>query len=230
MDIYDIIWRWHNKQTITYIAKVSYSSFKRFYRTHCQKQLSSESTCRIETPPGRIVQIDYAKMGLLYDTMRKRNRSVYAFIATLGNSRHKYIEFVYKQDQKSFVRSHVTMMHYSNGVPEIIIIDNLKSGIIKPDLYDPKLNRLYQEMAEYDGCFIDPCRMAKPKDKDKVERDVQTIRQQFRKFKALNTTLDIYQANKLISCWISTGKKIKIINSTVQDRQPANIGKFLFCL
>ena len=57
-------------------------------------------------------------------------------------------------------------------------------------------------MSEYYGCFIDPCRVAKPKDKGKVERDVQTIRQQFRKFKALNDTVDIYQSNKLIAHWI----------------------------
>ena len=134
---FEVICKRHNLE-----EKVSYSSFKRFYRTHCQKQLPAKITCRIESPPARIIQVDYAKMGLLYDPMLKRNRSVYAFIATLGNSRHKYVEFVYKQDQKSFVRSHVHLMHYFNGIPEIIIIDNLKSGIIKPDLYDPKLNDL----------------------------------------------------------------------------------------
>jgi hypothetical protein len=52
------------------------------------------------------------------------------------------------------------------------------------------------------GCFIDPYRVRKPQDKGKVERDVQTIRQQFRKFKALYATLDIAFANRLITHWV----------------------------
>jgi transposase len=184
-------------------GKVSYSSFKRFYSIHCQTGTSSKATCQIQTPPGRTVQIDYAKMGLLYDPIQKRRRSVYAFIATLSYSRHKYVDFVFKQDQKSFVRSHINMMNFFNGVPEIIIIDNLKSGVVKPDLYDPHFNQLYREMAEHYDCFIDPCRVRKPQDKGKVERDVQTIRQQFGKFKALNSNLDISEANKLITHWIT---------------------------
>jgi hypothetical protein len=94
------------------------------------------------------------------------------------------------------------MMHYFNGVPEIIVIDNLKNGVLKPDLYDPRFNRLYREMAEHYSCFIDPCRVGKAQDKAKVERDVQTIRQQFGKFKALNPSLDIAEANRLIADWI----------------------------
>jgi len=182
--------------------KASYSSFKRFYRTHCQIGIAGKTTCRIETPPGRSVQIDYAKMGFLYDQVTRQNRSVYAFITTLSFSRHKYTEFVFKQDAKSFVRSNINMMNDFNGVPEILAIDNLKGGIITPDLYDPQFNRLYREMAEHYGCFIDPCRIGKPKDKAKVERDVQTIRQQFRKFKALHPTLDITEANKFIRDWL----------------------------
>jgi len=200
--------------------KVSYSSFKRFYRRHCQDGLSVKTTCRIETPAGRVVQIDYAKMGLLYDPIQKRRRSVYAFIATLSYSRHKYVEFVFKQDAKSFVRSHVNMMNYFNGVPEIIVIDNLKSGVLKPDLYDPHFNRLYREMAEHYGCFIDPCRIGKAQDKAKVERDVQTVRQQFRKFKALHATLDIMEANKLITHWVKHEYGIREHGTTGEKPYP----------
>jgi transposase len=194
---YEVICSRHNLHD-----KASYSSFKRFYRTHCQIGPAGKTTCRIETPPGRNAQLDYAKVGILYDQATKQNRSVYAFITTLAFSRHKYVEFVYKQDAKSFVRSNINMMNDFNGVPEIISIDNLKGGVIKPDLYDPQFNRLYREMAEHYGCFIDPCRIGKPKDKAKVERDVQTIRQQFRKFKALYPSLDITEANKLIRHWL----------------------------
>jgi len=88
------------------------------------------------------------------------------------------------------------------GVPHRLLLDNLKNGVIKPHLYDPQLNRTYQELAEHYGCFIDPCRVSHPKDKGKVERDVQTIRQQFRKLLAIHPGLTLVQVNQLIRQWL----------------------------
>ena len=183
-------------------VSVSYSSFKRFVRANQITLSPHKSTCRIEVIPGSEVQVDYAKMGVLYDPLTQTNRTVYAFIATLSCSRHKHVEFVYKQDQQSFVASHINMFESFNGVPLRILLDNLKSGVIKPDLYDPTLNRTYLEMAEHYGCFIDPCRVRHPKDKGKVERDVQTVRDQFRKMKALDPGLDVQRANQMIKIWM----------------------------
>jgi hypothetical protein len=183
------------------LGKVSYTSFTRFVKNHSIVIFPQKSTCRIEVEPGSEVQIDYAKMGLLYDPLNRKRKTVYGFIATLSHSRHKYVEFVSKQDQVSFVSSNVKMLEYFSGVPVRIVLDNLKSGVIKPDLYHPHFNRSYQEMAEYYDCFLDPCRVAHAKDKGKVERDVQTVRNQFRKMLALNEKLDISQANLKIKKW-----------------------------
>jgi transposase len=185
------------------IDKVSYTSFKRFTRTHQITLHPDRSSCRIEVPAGSEVQIDYAKLGTFLDSSTKRKRTLYAFIATLSFSRHKFVELVFSQDQKSFVGSHVRMLEYFGGVPLRIVLDNLKSGIIKPDLYDPSINRSYREMAEHYHCFIDPCRVASPKDKGKVERDVQTVRQEFRKLCVLNPGADIAQLNRMLLQWAS---------------------------
>ena len=198
---FEVICQRHNLE-----GRVSYSSFKRYFNSECAKETrkytkTDQISCRIETPPGRLVQIDYAKMGIFYDNSENRNRTLYAFIAALSNSRHKYIEFVYKQDQTSFVASNVGMLHFFGGSPEVISIDNLKSGVIKPDLYDPKINRLYSEFAEYYGIFIDPCRVGSPKDKGKVERDVQTVREEYRKIIAINPNITIHEANQKIKNW-----------------------------
>ena len=61
-------------------------------------------------------------------------------------------------------------------MPDRLVIDNLKTGVIKPDLYDPKLNRAYAEMAEHYGCLIDPARAEKPRDKPRVERMMPYVR------------------------------------------------------
>src|SRR4030042_5306885 len=184
--------------------KVSYSSFKRFIRTHRITLFPDNSTCRIEVEPASQAQVDYAKAGLLPDPCSGKRRTVYIFIGALSFSRHKYIEFTFRQTKQSFVNSHVKMFQAFGGVPKTIALDNLKSGVITPDLYDPRLNRAYREMAEHYNCFIDPCRVASPKDKGKVERDVQTVREQFRKLAAINPNIPLAEANAAIQKWMFT--------------------------
>jgi transposase len=183
-------------------GKVSYSSFKRFIRENKFVLYNNKTTCRLEYEQGEQIQIDYAKMGMLYDPILKRNRTVYAFIGTLSYSRFKFVEFVFSQDQQSFVQSHVRMFNFFSGVPKVIYLDNLKTGVIKPDLYNPVINKAYAELAEHYECFLNPCRVATPKDKPIVERDVQTVRQQFRKFKAVDNNITIAEANKSMLDWL----------------------------
>lgn len=184
-----------------YQLHASYSTFKRFVRDPRLQFSKPRSTCRFETAAGEEMQIDYGYMGRLYDPLAKKTRQVYAFIATLSFSRLKYVEFVYCQDQRSFVASHLRLFEFFDGVPKQVVIDNLKDGVLKPDLYDPKLNRTYQELADHYGFFIDPARVRHPKDKGKVERTVPVVREMFRKLKALHPQLEIATANKLAQDW-----------------------------
>lgn len=181
---------------------VSYTTFKRFAREHGITTRAKSSTCRIEIPPGSQIQIDYAKVGYLFDPLTNKRKTVYAFIGTLGNSRHKFVEYVFSQNQQSFSASHVKMFNFFGGSAQSLRIDNLKSGVIKPDLYEPQLNRTYREMAEYYDIFIDTCRVATPKDKPIVERDVQTIREEFRKMIVKKPSITISELNKEILNWI----------------------------
>lgn len=183
--------------------KVSYTTFKRFVRRHKLSAAQLRSTCRIEVPPGRELQIDYAHVGKRFDPVEGRMRKLYAFIGTLSHSRLKYVELTFRQDQKSFVASHVRMFDFLGGVPSLIIIDNLKSGIISPDLYDPTLNRAYGEMAEYYGTFIDPARVRTPQDKGKVERDVQTVREAVHLKIHLHPGALVGELNRLMLDWAS---------------------------
>ena len=182
--------------------KVSYSSFRRFLLTHRIDLGLLQSTCRLEVNPGAEVQIDYGRMCLLFDPETLRFRQLYAFIATLSHSRMKYVELTFRQDQTSFVSSHVRMFEFFGGVPERLLPDNLKAGVIKPDLYDPTFNRSYREMAEHYDCFIDPARIHRPKDKAKVERDVQTVRQAVRMQIALNPSITLAELNHAIKGWL----------------------------
>jgi transposase len=184
------------------IGKVSYSSFKRFARRYRLDFSPDKTTCRIEVDPGSQLQVDYCKLGLRPDPETGKSRTLYAFIATLSYSRHKYVEFTFQQTQQSFVQSHVNAFTFFGGATKTIVLDNLKAGVIKPSLYDPQFNRSYQEMAEYYGCFLDPARVARPKDKPKVERDVQTVREKYKELITIDPTASLADLNRKILDWL----------------------------
>jgi hypothetical protein len=90
-----------------------------------------------------------------------------------------------------------------------LVPDNLKSGILKSDLYDPKFNRGYEELAHHYGALIDPARAGKPKDKPRVERIVPYIRESFwagRNFSGLG--LDEINQELLQWCVKTAGQRI----------------------
>lgn len=211
-------------------GKVSYTSFKRFVLNHpVHFSIQRKSTCRIETDPGEEIQIDYAKLGVHHEPGSTHGHIAYLFIGTLSHSRHKYVEVVYTQNQQSFIESHIRMFAYFGGVPKRLVIDNLKTGVISPDLYDPKINRSYAELAEYYNTFIDPCRVRKPQDKGKVERDVQTLRDLARKLRVLYPLLSASQLSDAINRSVreeygarnhgTTGEKPYEVFSSIERQQ-----------
>lgn len=180
---------------------VSYETFKNFVRKRELSKKPLKQMIRIELPPGLETQIDYGKVGLLEDPSTGKRKVTWAFCGLLSHSRLPFIQFVYTQNQSSFAESFIDMFEYYGGLTEIQSIDNLKAGVIKPDLYDPKLNRTLLEVAEYYGTFIDPCRVGKPTDKAKIERFIPSAREVFRTFKKIHPTADIHTLNAHALSW-----------------------------
>ncbi|MBN8215724.1 MAG: transposase [Spirochaetes bacterium] len=136
----------------------SYSAFKRFVAKQQLVGPKSRPGIRIEMPAGDEVQIDYGQVGAMIGPDGKRH-IVYAFVAVLSYSRKMFIQFTFHQTSSSFVQSHVLLFSYLGGVPRRVVIDNLKSGILKADFWDPELNHAYRELAEHYDTFIDPARV-----------------------------------------------------------------------
>jgi hypothetical protein len=97
----------------------------------------------------------------------------------LAASRHMFVRPVLVMDQRSWVASHVAGFAYFGGVTRRLAPDNLKTGVDRPYLYGPKLNRAYGELAHHYGTLIDPARARKPKDKPRVERPMPYVRDSF---------------------------------------------------
>ena len=76
-----------------------------------------------------------------------------------------FVRPVFTMDQRAWTQCHVDAFSYFGGITRRLVSDNLKTGVIKPDIYDPLLNRSYAEFAAHYGCLVDPARARKPKDK-----------------------------------------------------------------
>ena len=74
-----------------------------------------------------------------------------------------FVRPVIRMDQQGVERSHVAAFEFFGGVPARLVPDNLKTGVDRPDLYDPKINRAYAELAAHYGCLVDPARATEPR-------------------------------------------------------------------
>lgn len=189
---YRVILRRHN-------LSIGYSSFKRFARDHGLMEVAKKTYIRIELPPGREVQLDYGTMGLL--AVDGRNRTIYAFCAILAHSRKPFVQLVTSQSEQSFAESVVEMFHFYGGVTEFLTVDNLKAAVIKPDLWDPQLNRSLAEVAEYYGTFVNTARVVTATDKGKVERIIPVVREAYRVIRAVHPTATLTEMNRYMLQW-----------------------------
>src|SRR6266478_4021133 len=94
------------------------------------------------------------------------------FVAVLGASSYTYAEASLSQGLADWIGAHMRAFEFMGGVPEIVVPDNLKSGVTKACRYEPSVNRTYEEMAAHYSVAVVPARPLKPRDKAKVEAGV----------------------------------------------------------
>ncbi|HZA22134.1 MAG TPA: IS21 family transposase [Dehalococcoidia bacterium] len=146
----------------------SYSAVYRFVRALDPR--GPAATVRVERPPGQEAQVDFGYAGRLLDPTTGLLRKAWAFVMTLAFSRHQYVEFVWDQKVETWLLLHRHAFQFFGGVPERVVIDNLKAAITGACWDDPQVQYAYQECAEHYGFRIAPCRPATPQHKGKVEQ------------------------------------------------------------
>lgn len=160
---------------------VSESTVRRYIATtFADSRLEEKVTVpRGAVEPGSEAQIDYGRLGMWSDPVSGRRVAVWAFAMILACSRALFVQPVLRMDQTSWNASHVAAFEFFGGVPARWVCDNLKTGVVRPDLYDPQINLAYGELAAFYGALIDPARAGKPKDKPRIERPMPYIRDSF---------------------------------------------------
>ena len=160
------------------------------------------ATVRVERQPGEEVQVDFGYAGWLIDPVTGKQRRAWAFVMTLAWSRHQYVEFVWDQKVETWLLCHRHGFEYLGGVPERVVIDNLKAAIVKAIQDDPAIQASYQECALHYGFRIGPCRPRTPQHKGKVEQGgVHYVKRNFLGGREVTT---LSQANEEVLVWCGT--------------------------
>lgn len=151
----------------------SYSRYCELYRVFIGKLKPS---MRITHRAGEKLFVDYSGLTVPWiDKITGEVHDAQIFVAVLGASNYTFIEATADQSLLSWVSSHVHAFEFFDGVTVCLVPDNLRSGITKSHLYDPDVNRTFQELADHYDIAVVPARVRTPKDKSKVEVGVQGI-------------------------------------------------------
>lgn len=129
--------------------------------------------------PGSACEIDYCDGISIVDVATGELLKTELFVGVLCSSRYTFAEFTFSQKSADFLSSHVRMLDYFGGTPQVISPDNLKSAVTKAHRYDPVLNPAYTKLATHYAFAVVPARVRTPQDKAIVERTIQIFQRWF---------------------------------------------------
>jgi len=174
-----------------------YSRFCELYRGWVKKL---DVSLRQEHRAGEKLFIDYAGQTVpIVNRTTGEITQAQIFLAVLGASNYTYAEAAPSQELPFWIKSHVRAFKFFGGVPQILVPDNLKSGVTHPCRYEPDINPTYQDLAEHYGTVVIPARSRKPKDKAKAEVGVLIVERWILAAIRNHTFFSIAELNKEIS-------------------------------
>jgi len=149
----------------------SYQTVKRFVRQLRGSQLPGASGI-ILTQPGEEAQVDYGSGPMVRHPQTGKYRRTRLFVLTLGYSRKSVRLLTWRSSARIWAELHEKAFRRLGGCPRIVVLDNLKEGVLVPDLYDPTVNPLFRDVLAHYGVVALPCRIQDPDRKGKVESGI----------------------------------------------------------
>ena len=148
-----------------------YQSVKRFVNK-LRGSPRPEARVVIETAPGEESQVDYGSGPMVRDPESGKYRRTRLFVLTLGHSRKSVRLLVFRSSSRVWAELHEKAFRRLGGVTRVVVLDNLREGVLTPDIYEATLNPLYRDVLKHYGAVALPCRVQDPDRKGKVESGV----------------------------------------------------------
>lgn len=149
----------------------AYNSVKRFCRGLRVKE--PQQFDRLEFAAGEECQVDYGEGAPTRHPSNGKYRKPRLFVMTLRYSRRAFRKVVWKSSSQVWAQLHEEAWRYFGGCTENVVLDNLKEGVITPDIYEPEINRVYAAMLAHYDVVADPARIEDPNRKGTVECGIQ---------------------------------------------------------
>jgi transposase len=197
---------------------VPYRTLHRFAVERCGFGHRDVTVRVADGEPGVECQVDFGRMGLLFDPVAGRRRVVWALILTACYSRHCFVWLTYQQRQVDVIEGFEAAWRFFGGVFRVVIPDCVKAIVVEADDVSPRFNEGFVEYAQSRGFVVDPARVRHPRDKPRVERMVSYVRGSFF---AGETFVDLADAQRRAEAWCHTTAGLRIHGTT--QRRPAEV-------
>jgi transposase len=177
-----------------------YGTVKRFVRK-LRGHRPLEARAVIVTDPGEEAQVDYGTGPMVRDPQSGKYRRTRLFVMTLGYSRKSVRLLTFRSSSRIWAELHEKAFRRLGGSTRIVVLDNLKEGVLVPNVYDPGLNPLYRDVLAHYGAVALPCRIKDPDRKGKVESAVGHAQRtplkgkRFESLEEAQTYLDRWESN-----------------------------------
>ncbi|MDQ2729961.1 MAG: IS21 family transposase, partial [Actinomycetota bacterium] len=148
--------------------------------------------------PGAELQVDFGRMGLVFDSVTGRRRVCQALIFTAVFSRHCFVWLTFTQTTAAVIAGFEAAWGFFNGVFRVVVPDNMATVVTRADATEPRLNEAFVEYAGSRGFIVDPARVRTPTDKPRVERTVPFVRGSFF---AGEVFVDLADAQRRVEEW-----------------------------
>jgi len=130
-----------------------------------------------DPPPGQEAQVDFGRMGKLFDAVTGRTRVLWALLVTLSFSRYQFVWPTFLQTTEAVCEGLDQAWRFFGATSKTIVPDNMRAMIRKPDALAPVLVAAFLDYVQARGIFVDPARVRSPKDKPRVENQVPYVRE-----------------------------------------------------
>ncbi|HEY6796635.1 MAG TPA: IS21 family transposase [Kineosporiaceae bacterium] len=184
----------------------------RFVVELCGPRRGRAVTVRVaDGAPGRELQVDFGRMGLIPDPATGRRRVLHALIFTACVSRHCFVWPTFAQTTAAVIEGFEAAWAFFGGVFHVVVPDNLTPVIDKADPLEPRFNQAFAEYAQDRGFLTDPARVRRPQDKPRVERQVSYVR---RSWFAGEVFVDLADARVRAETWCRTTAGLRVHGTT----------------
>ena len=185
----------------------------------CGRTKGQGPTVRIvDGDPGDELQVDFGRMGTLFDPEAGRNRICWALLFTACYSRHQFLWLTFRQTTEAVTEGFEAAWAFFGGVFRTVIPDNTAAIVEGADSLEPRLNQAFVEYAQARGFHVDPTRVRHPKDKPRVERAVPFARGSFF---AGEIFVDLPDAQRRAEEWCTVRAGLRVHGTT--QRRPAEV-------